>query len=105
MEWLMVLGLAAVVAVLPVMLAARMVGAGRTGFGPALLAVILQAVCSGVAERYLGNGWAGIAVAIVLGVAIYAYVLDTSWIKGLVLGILAIVLSALAAIALAMVLS
>lgn len=104
MEWLVVLGMAAVLAVVPVMLAARMVGAGRTGFGSALLAVILQAVCSGVADKYLGNGWAGIAVAIVLGVAIYAYVLDTSWLKGLLLGILATVISALAAIALAMVL-
>ncbi len=78
---------------LPVMLAARMVGAGRTGFGSALLAVFLQACLSALLQAFSSNPIFAIGVTIVGGSAIYAFALDTSLLKGLVVSVLATIIA------------
>ena len=50
--------------VLPVMFSARMVGAEKTGFGAALLAVIFQIVLSGLVEQVAPNSLIAVAIAI-----------------------------------------
>ena len=53
------------VAVLPVMFAARMVGAERTGFGTVLITVILQIILSGLVEQFVPDQLIAVAIAIV----------------------------------------
>ena len=96
----LILTLAAVVgiAVVPVMLAARMMDAERPGFLAALIAVILQFVLMAVIQATLTEGMIAFAVALVAGSAIYAYVLGTSVLKGFVISILATVIAVIAAL-------
>ena len=87
--------LTALIAVLifPVMLAARMVGAERTGFGSALLAVFLQACLSALLQAFSSNPVFSIGVAVVGGSAIYAFSLGTSLLKGFVISVLATIIA------------
>lgn len=93
--------IAAALAALPVMLAARMVDAGRSGFGAALGAVIVQVVVSGLVQALLTNPVLSLAAAVIVGSAIYAWMLDTTFLKGLAIGILATVITAIIVIILA----
>ena len=88
------------IAVIPVMLAARLVGAGRHGFGAALLAVILQAILSVVLRSASLSPLVIIIVAVLVGSAIYAYVLDTTMVRGFLLSIIAAVISVLVVVGL-----
>lgn len=92
--------IAVALAVLPVMLAARAVGAGRQGFGAAFVAVLLQGLMSGLTQEFVESPGVAVLVAIVLGSAIYALVLDTSWLKGFLIGVLSVVIAIVAALAL-----
>ena len=85
----------ALVAILifPVMIAARMVGAERPGFGPALLAVFLQACLSALLQAFSTNPIFAVGVAVVGGAAIYAFALATSLIKGFLISILATIIA------------
>lgn len=88
-------------AVLPVMFAARFVGAGRTTFGWVLLAVVVQGVVSGLLNGLVTNflvtspGMAGPLGALITIVAassaIYAFVLDTTFLKGFLIGVISVV--------------
>lgn len=84
------------VLVLPVMLAARLVGAARTGFGAALVAVILQLVLSVPVRRFIADESLVLGVEVVAGAAIFSLVLGTTLLKGLVVSIVATVLSIIA---------
>ena len=86
------------VAVLPVMLAARVVGAERTGFGSALLAVVLQFVLTAIVKLLLPEGLAAIVASILIGSVIYAYALGTSVMKGFVVSIVATVIAVVAVV-------
>jgi hypothetical protein len=79
--------------ILPVMLAARIVGAGRTGFGAALVAVILQGLVSAATRAVSPEFYISVLVAVLLGSAIYAFVLDTTLIRGLAIGVLSTVIA------------
>ena len=89
------------IAVLPVMLAAKVVGAGRHGFGVSLLAVILQAILSVVLRSVALSPGLIIVIAILVGSAIYAYILDTTVLRGFLLSIIATVITALIVLGLA----
>ena len=78
--------------VVPVMIAARMVGAERTGFGTALIAVILQAVLSVVVRFAAQDQLLVVVVAIIAGSAIYSFALGTSFLKGFLVSIIATVI-------------
>lgn len=82
--------------VIPVMLAARLVGAGKTGFGSALLAVFLQTGLSAITREFVDSLLLAVIVAVVFGSAIYAFTLDTTWFGGLAISILTIVIGIIA---------
>ena len=82
------------VTVVPVMIAARLVGARKTGFGSALLALFLQMVLA-VAMLNLGPGpIVALAISVVGGALIYAFALDTTILRGFVVGLLASLIGA-----------
>lgn len=85
-----------VVAVAPVMISARLLGAARTGFGAALLAVIAQAVLSALARLFAPGLAVIIGLMVVGGSAIYAWVLGTTLLRGFGISILATVITAVA---------
>jgi len=89
------LGVSIVIAlvVFPVMIAARIVGAGKTGFGSALLAVILQVCLSLLIGRFIASQGLNIVVSLALGSALYAMVLDTTMLKGFIISILTTVIT------------
>ena len=55
LTFLLVVSIIIALVVFPVMIAARIVGAGKTGFGSALLAVILQVCLSMTVDRFISN--------------------------------------------------
>lgn len=86
----LMLGLAILLAVtvIPVMIAARIVRAGNTGIGAALLSLFLQMVLAGGMLQLPLNATAAVIASVVGGAAIYAFTLDTTMLKGLVVSIL-----------------
>ena len=78
--WLIVLAIVLLVTVAPVMIAARIVGAGRTGFWISLGALIVSFLIVGFAVRvFHGGGLLAFFVA-PLG---YMLILDTTYLRGL----------------------
>lgn len=75
------------------MFAARFVGAGKTGFGSAFIAVIVQAIFSAVTDQYFASPAIGILVAVLAGSAIYAWILETTLIKGFLIGLVSTVIA------------
>ena len=73
------------VTVVPVMIAARVVGARRTGFGASLLALIVSWLIVGVAVHIFRNS--GLLAFFVAPLG-YMLILDTTYLRGLLLEIL-----------------
>jgi hypothetical protein len=89
--WLIVLAIVLLVIVAPVMIAARIVGAGRTGFWFSLLALIVSFVIVGIAVRmFHGGGLLAFFVA-PLG---FMLILDTTYLRGLAVVLLQYVITA-----------
>ena len=86
------------ITVLPVMFAARIMGAERTGFGASAIAVILQYVLAAVFQVAMPESPIVLVIALLVGSAIYAYVLDTSVIKGFFISIISTVIALVAAL-------
>ena len=95
--FLVVVLIVLLVTVVPVMIAARIVGARRTGFWISLLAMIVSALIVGIAVRmFHGGGLLALFVA-PLG---YMLILDTTYLRGLLMvflqyliaGVIAVVL-------------
>ena len=79
--WLLiVLALILLVTVAPVMIAARIVGAQRTGFWMCLLALIVSSLIVGVAVRLFHGGGLLAFFASALG---FMWILDTTYWRGL----------------------
>jgi hypothetical protein len=66
--------------VVPVMIAARIVGARRTGFGSSLLALIVSALIVGIAVRLFHGGGLLSIFAAALG---FMLILDTTYLRAL----------------------
>jgi hypothetical protein len=82
----------ALVLVVPVMIGARMVGAEKTGFGSALLAVICLGVL-GVIIQKMGLGpVVGFIASAVVGAGLLAFFLGTTFWRGMAVSVLAAVL-------------
>ena len=88
MEFVVILAIVIAALVVPVMLAARFVGAGRLGFGSVSVAVILQSALSLLTRSFAPNLGVALLVAVVAGSAIYAFVLDTTLVKGILIGVI-----------------
>lgn len=85
----------------PVMLAARLVGAGETGVWSAVFAVFLQ-LCFGICiEFFVVNQFIAGLFAVVGGSLIYALALKTTILRGFAISILAVAIVAAAALLLA----
>lgn len=79
MELIVAIVIVVVVAVYPVMFAARMLGAKSTTFGIALVAVIVSALVQGLAQYFLGAELLGYAASFVLSGLVFASVLSTGF--------------------------
>ena len=97
--WLLIaIVLILLITVAPVMVAARIVGAGRTGFWMCLLALIVSSVIVGVAVRMFHGGGLLAFFASALG---FMLILDTTYLRGLgivvlqylIIGLIAVVLT------------
>lgn len=94
---LVLLGIVALVVTVPVMISARIVGTGRSGFGNCLLAAIVSFVIVTLAVRmFHGGGLLSFFVA-PLG---YMLILDTTYLRGLAMVVLQYVLAVAVVIAL-----
>lgn len=78
--WLIVLAIVLLIVVAPVMIAARIVGARRTGFWFSLLAMIVSFLIVGIAVRIFHGGGLLAFFAAPLG---YMLILDTTYLRGL----------------------
>ena len=78
--WLIVLALVLLIVVAPVMIAARIVGARRTGFWASLFAMIVSFLIVGLAVRVFHGGGLLAFFAAPLG---YMLILGTTWLRGL----------------------
>jgi MFS family permease len=78
-----ILAIAAVLLALPIMLAARIVGAENTGFGSAVVAAIGSTIVAYVAGLVVENQAAQVAVIAVLNAVVFAAVLGTGFLRGL----------------------
>ena len=101
MEYILIFAIAVAVAVVPVMLAARFVGAGRVGFGSALVAVIVQSILSAATRAFAPSVGVAPLVAVLAGSAIHAFVLDTTLIRGFVIGIVSTIVGVVVLVILA----
>jgi hypothetical protein len=89
------------IVVVPIMLAARFVGAGKTGFGSCLFAAFMLAVVSALTNGMIGDGLLSSFVNAMLGAIVFMFVLDTTFVKGLCISVLATVIVFFAMLALA----
>ena len=81
-----------VVAVLPVMIGARIVGAGNTGFGAAVLAVILTVLTTIIGFVVFGQTKFVWILTAIIGGMILAKVLDTTFWRGIGVSIISVVI-------------
>ena len=80
------------------MLAARLVNAGKTGFGSVLFSVFLQ-MCLGLLIRlFIVNELAAVVIAVIGGSVIYSLVLDTTILRGFAISLLSVTIVVIAAI-------
>ena len=95
--WLIVLAIVLLIAVAPVMIAARIVGAGRNGFFSCLLAMIVSFLIVGLAVRLFHGGGLVAFFAAPLG---FMWILDTTYLRGLGIVVLQYVIAAVIAVVL-----
>ena len=88
-EVLLLIALLIGITVLPVMLAAKMLKAGKTGFGSAFLAVFMQACVSVVIHKLIPNRASATIIVVIIGSIVFAYILDTTVWRGFAISILA----------------
>jgi len=96
--WLIVLAIVLLIVVAPVMIGARIVGAGRTGFWMSLLAMIVSYLIVGVAVRMFHGGGLLAFFAAPLG---FMLILDTTYLRGLGIVVLQYVITAVIVLVLA----
>ena len=83
MTFLLVVALLLGITIVPVMIGARVVKAENTGVGSAIFAVILLIALSSAVTAMVPNHFLGFIVSTVFGAAILAWVLGTTFVKGL----------------------
>lgn len=101
MTFVVVFAVLAIVLVIPIMLGARIVGARNTGFGSALLAVVILAAFSAAVENFVANDIVAFVVAAVIGAIVLAGVLGTTFYRGLAVSVIAAIIQAVAILVIA----
>ena len=84
----------------PIMLAARLVGAGKTGVGAVTFSLLLLVIAGILIRLFITNELAVGLVTIPVGSIIYSYTLDTTIPRGFAISILAALIVVVAFIAL-----
>jgi hypothetical protein len=77
--------------VVPVMVGARVVGANNTGFGSALLAVLVLAALSIGIGKFIGNQFLAFVVSVAAGGLLLSTILDTSFWRGIGVGVVVVI--------------
>jgi len=96
-EFLIGLAIIIAVTVVPVMIAARLVGARKTGFGAALFALFLWIVLAAALLNVITHPILLAACSVLGGAAVFAFALDTTMLRGLIVSFLSgLIASALA---------
>ena len=105
MEILIVFAVLAVALVVPVMFGARLVGAKKTGFGSALLAVVVLAALSAVIDGFVTNDLVAIVAMAAIGAMVLAGILGTTFLRGLAISVIATIIQLGVVVLLAVVLA
>jgi len=92
LEILIVFAVLAVALVVPVMFGARLVGARKTGFGSALLAVVILAALSAVIDGFVANDLVAIVAMAAIGAMVLAGILGTTFLRGLAISVIATII-------------
>jgi len=92
LEILIAFAVLAVALVVPVMFGARLVGARNTGFGSALLAVVILAALSAVIEGFVANDLVAIVAMAAIGAMVLAGILGTTFLRGLAISVIATII-------------
>ncbi len=80
--------------VVPVMIAARLVKAEKTGFMPALVAVVLlTGLFAGLELLALGE-WLTMLLSALIGAGVFAFALGTSILRGFLISVIVVLLQA-----------
>ena len=85
---LLVLAVLVAILTFPIMFAARLVGAEKTGFGAALLSVFLLTVLSTTISHMISNQFLGFLIGAAGGALIFSMTLGTTFWKGLIVSII-----------------
>jgi hypothetical protein len=90
-----------IIIIYPIMLAARLVGAGKTGFGSVVFALFLL-VIAGILIRLFVTNEIGVGlITIPVGSIIYSFALDTTILRGFAISVLAVLIIVVSVMALA----
>jgi hypothetical protein len=92
MEYVVVFAVLVIVLVVPVMIGARIVKARNTGFGAALLAVIILALISAGIDRAIANDIVALLLSTAAGALVLSMILGTSFLRGLAVSVFAAIL-------------
>jgi hypothetical protein len=87
--FLVVVAVLFAVAIVPVMIGARLVGARNTGAGAAFLSVFLLTVVSAACDRLIGTPLLNFLVAALIGGLLMAAVLGTTFWRALAVSVIA----------------
>jgi hypothetical protein len=90
MEILYALGLLIAVTVVPIMVGARVVGAKNTGFGSALIAVVVLAALSFGVAKFIQNPILAFVVSAAGGGVFLSAILGTSFWRGIAVSVIAV---------------
>ncbi len=89
------------IVVVPIMIAAKIVGAGNTGFGSCLTAAFLLTAINTITSGMVGDDLIGATINAVVGAVVFKFVLDTTFVRGLFISVLATVIVIVGMLALA----
>lgn len=89
-----------IIIIYPIMLAARLVGAGKTGFGSVVFALFLLVIAGIIIRLFITDEIVVGLVTIPVGSIIYSFALDTTILRGFVIAILAALIVLFAALVL-----
>lgn len=101
MEFVIAFSIFAVVLVVPIMIGARIVDARNTGFGHALLAVVILAAVSVTIDVLVANYLVAFVATAAIGAMVLAGVLGTTFFRGLAVSVIATIIQAVVIIVLA----
>lgn len=82
----------AVALVAPIMIGARLVNARNTGFGSALLAVVILAALSAVIDGFVADDLVAFVAMAAIGAMVLAGVLGTTFLRGLAVSVIAAII-------------